>query len=241
MGLLGTALKANPWGAIAAGIGGLAGIGKAVVGGIQASRGRKEFKSLMGNRPMFEIPEEYGDVLSTYKRLSESEKFPGQDIMEGKIGQATARATQSAKEGAVSSTAYQSAVGDIYQKELDALQNLSLQAEQYKTSQQDKLAGAQQMMGGLKSDQWNINQYVPWQTNVINAAQRGQTGQQNLFEGMGSFANQMSNFAGTDAYLNIFKQMNQTPVEGQKFAPQLKPPQMPPMDDWKKYKGTLNG
>lgn len=208
------------------------GLGKGIFGGIQAAKANKKLNKTLANRPKFEIPKEYQDVLSTYQRLAASNKFPGQDILESKLQQSTARATQSAERGAISSNAYQGAVGDIYQKELEAYQNLGVQAQQYQSQMQDKLAGAQQTMGGLKSEQWNINEYGKWQSEAQRLAEKAGVGKQDLWAGFGDITSSLTNLFGTKALIEAMKfgqgqgygktalKPFGTPMSGSAYSPQ---------------------
>jgi hypothetical protein len=210
MGLFNTAASAasafTPWGAVAAGIGGLAGLAKTAIGAVQTGRANKEFKSLLANRPVYEIPKEYEDVLSTYQKLAAG-KMPGFDEQIGRIGQSAARATESAKKGAISSTAYQQSVQDVYQKELEALRDLDVRSQDYQSYMVEKAQGAKLGLAGEKSQAWNINKNIPWQTEMNRLSEQRITGQQNLFSGLGDVAGQFADFAGTSIYQDMLEKL----------------------------------
>jgi hypothetical protein len=119
--------------------------------------------------------------------------------------QAGARARGAAERGAISSVSYGSQVGDIYQKELDAIQNLGMKQEEWKASQMQNVAGAQAAIGEQKAQQWNVNQYVPWQTEMNRLGEQRATGMQNLFQGIQSGLGGISDLAGTSYYTKILK------------------------------------
>lgn len=177
-----------------------------IIGGVQASRGNKGFKRSMANRPEYEIPSEYQDILAKYQQ-AQAGNMPGYDQLQSNIGQAGARARGAAERGAISSSAYGSQVGDIYQKELDAIQNLGIQQEQYKTAMMDKVAGAQGQLAQQKSEQWNINKFLPWQTEMNRYGEQKSAGMQNLFGGIQSGMGAISDFAGTKYYVDSLKAM----------------------------------
>jgi hypothetical protein len=199
----------------ALGIGALLSGGQAllqgIVGGVQAAKGNKGFNKTMANRPEYEIPEEYESILAQYQQ-ARAGNMPGYDQMRADINQSGARARGSAERGAISSTAYGAQVGDIYQKELDAIQNLGIQQEQYKSNMLDKVAGAQGQLGQQKSEQWNINEYTPWQTEMNRYGEMKKQGVENIFGAIQSGVGTMSDFLGTryavDAMKGLYPQGN---------------------------------
>lgn len=184
---------------ISALLGGGSALLQSVIGGIQAYQGNKGFKRTMANRPDYEIPSEYQDILAKYQQ-AQAGNMPGYEQLQSNIGQAGARARGAAERGAISSTAYGAQVGDIYQKELDAIQNLGIQQEQYKTQMLDKVAGAQGQLAGQKAEQWNINKFLPWQTEMNRYGEQKSAGMQNLFSGIQSGIGSVSDFLGTKYY-----------------------------------------
>jgi len=189
---------------IAALIGAGAAAVKGIAGGIQASRGKKGFNKTMANRPDYEIPSEYQDILARYQQAGAS-NMPGYNQQLSQIGQAGARARGSAERGAISSTAYGSQVGSIYQKELDAIQNLGVQQEQYKTAMMDKVSGAEGQLGQQKSEQWNLNKFLPWQTEMNRYGEQKQAGLQNMFSGIQGIGNTAMDYMGTKYYQDALK------------------------------------
>jgi hypothetical protein len=170
-----------------------------IIGGIQASRANKQFKRLSANRPQYEIPKEYESILGMYKTAMAG-NAPGYSQSLANMEQAGARARGAAERGAISSVSYGSQVSDIYQKELDAIQNLGVQQEQWKASQMQNVAGAQAAMGEQKAQQWNVNQYVPWQTEMNRYGEQRATGMQNLFQGIQSGLGSITDLLGTSYY-----------------------------------------
>ena len=175
-----------------------------IIGGIQASRANKQFKKLNANRPQYEIPKEYENILGMYKTAMAG-NAPGYSQSLANMEQAGARARGAAERGAISSVSYGSQVSDIYQKELDAIQNLGVQQEQWKASQMQNVAGAQGMLGEQKAQQWNVNQYVPWQTEMNRLGEQKATGMQNLFQGIQSGLGGISDLLGTKYYTSVLK------------------------------------
>lgn len=175
-----------------------------IFGAVQDSKGNRDFNKTLANRPNYEIPQEYRDILAKYQQ-AQSGDMPGYDTMLGQMGQAGARARGAAERGAISSVAYGSQVGDIYQKELDAIQNLGIQQAEYKSGMMDKVAQAQGAMGEQKAEQWNINKYVPWQTEMNRFGEQKAAGQSNLFGAIQGGIGNITDFVGTKFYMDALK------------------------------------
>jgi hypothetical protein len=184
-------------------------LAKGIFGGIQAINANKRFKKLNANRPQYEIPEEYKNILAQYQQAQAGNR-PGYEQMVGQIGQTGARARGALERGAINSTAYGSGVGDLYQKELDAIQGLGVQQAQYKTSMLDRVAGAQGMLGQQKTEQWNINKYLPWQTEMNRYGEQKKAGIENLFGALQEGAGNITDLIGTKYYADALGKLKTT-------------------------------
>lgn len=185
-------------------ISGALSLGKAIIGGVQAARGNKQLKNLLANRPTYTIPEAYGRALSVYSNLASSQ-MPGQQYYEDKIGESTARTVSNAERGAISSNVFQGAVSSAQDKELQAIQDLARMGAEYKTTQMQNFAQAQNKMGELQDQQWEINQFQPWEIKANMAAEKRSAGVQNLFGGITDMGQTAMNFVGTQYYQKILK------------------------------------
>ena len=188
-------------------IGGGVGLGKAIFGGIQANRGRKQMNRLLTNRPQYNISQGYLDAFKTYQQLANSE-LPGYDIMKGQIDQSGAKAMSYAERGAMGSNQYMSAALSSQDKELDAIKNLGLMSAQWKTQQQQNLIQGQQMMGGLQDTQFQTNKLDPWNIKANMASERMGAGMQNLFGGLGDIGSSIQNYAGTKAMVDMYQSLD---------------------------------
>jgi hypothetical protein len=185
-------------------ISGVLGLGKAVYGGIQAAKGRKQMNSLLNNRPQYNISKGYLDAYKTYQRLAGSE-VPGYGLMQDQIGQATAKATSTAEQGAMSSNQFMSAALGAQDKELDAIRNLGIMSAQWRGQQQQNMAQAQNQMGQLQDTQFQTNQLDPWNIKANMANEQRQAGMQNLFGGAQDIGSTIQNYVGTKSYLDVLK------------------------------------
>jgi hypothetical protein len=185
------------------------GLGKAILGGVQAAKGRKQLNTLLDNRPQYNISQGYQDAYKTYQSLANS-SLPGYDIMKGQIDQSGARTMTNLERGAMGSNQYMSGALQSQDKELEAIKNLGLMSAQWRAEQQQNLAQAQNTMGGLQDQQFEYNVNQPWQMKANMANERAQTGQQNLYGGLSDIGGSIMNYAGTNAYMQALKQ-TQTP------------------------------
>lgn len=144
------------------------------------------------------------DAYKTYQKLAGSE-MPGYGAMQDQIGQATAKATSTAEQGAMSSSQFMNAALGSQEKELDAIRNLGIMNQQWQSQQQQNLAGAQNQMGGLQDTQWQQNVNEPWNMKMNMASENRQAGMQNLFQGFQSVAGSAQNYVGTKSYLDVLK------------------------------------
>jgi len=175
-----------------------------ITGAIQASRGRKGFNRAMANRPDYQIPEEYKKILSQYQTAYGGD-MPGYQRGLGQIEQVGARSRGAAERGAISSNTYGASVSAQQQKELDAIMNLNLQNEQFKLQGVDKIAGAEGAIAGQKEQQWNINKFLPWQTEMNRYSEMQKGGMQNLFGALQSGASNITDLIGTKYYTDALK------------------------------------
>jgi hypothetical protein len=232
-------------------IGGGVNLAKGIFGGIQASKANKQMKQLMANRPQYQISQGYKDAFSTYQRLANSQ-LPGYDIMQGQIGESTAKTMDYAERGAMGSNQYMSAALQSQDKELEAIKNLGLMSAQWRGQQQQNLIQGQQMMGQQQDVQFQTNQLDPWNMKANMAAEKAGVGMQNLFSGIEGLGSSINNFAGTNAYLKALKSLqpqnnnaeflNRGGIQlGNTGATRLQSPLLNtnPLDSYNGFKGKL--
>ncbi len=185
-------------------IGGGLNLIKGVIGGVQAARGVKATNRLMQNQPVYKRPEEYAQELAMRQKAM-SEQLPGYGIYKENIGQATSQALSAAEKGAISSNVYGKQVGDIYQKNLNALRDLTVQSAQFQQGQKENYMRTLQQGAGYSDQEFQFNKLQPWEIQMNMAQSQKQTGTQNLFGGMEGMASTLSSFAGTKYYSDIMK------------------------------------
>jgi len=204
MGAEQIASKATPWGAIATGAGAAINLGKAIIGGIQAAKGRKQLNSLLANRPQYNISQGYLDAFRNYQNMANS-GLPGYGQQAGQIQQSAAKAITGLERGAMGSNQYMEGVLNAQDKEMEAFRNLGIASAQWRAQQQQNLAQAQNQMGQLQDTAWQTNQMEPWGIKANMAANQWGTGQQNFWSGLQGLGGDIMNFAGTKYYADALK------------------------------------
>jgi len=187
---------------------GVLGLGKAIIGGIQAAKGNKQMKNLLTNRPTYNIPEAYQKSLGIYQNLAAGE-MPGMQRQEQLIGESTARSISASERGAISSNSFMGNVLGAQDKELQALQQLAMMGANYRTTAMQNLAGAQQQYGQLQDQQFEYNVNQPWDIKANMAQSKMQAGGQNLWGGITEMSDTFQNFIGTKYYTDMLKSIQQ--------------------------------
>jgi hypothetical protein len=183
---------------------GAVGLAKGIFGASQASKARKEQKSLWDNRPTYERPEEVNEMLDLYRQSAARTQLPGQDLMEEKIGSATAFGARSAERFAPSSTAALGAVTDLYGREQNAVRDLGIQFAQYKAAQEAQLARGLQVGAQYSDQEFQYNKQQPWDIRMNEASSQRQAGAANFWEGLQGVGSAAMDFVGTKYAANAF-------------------------------------
>ena len=184
------------------------GIAKLVQGisqSVKAKRAERAADKLYAQRPTYEIPSGYGDALNLYKKNAAQTQLPGQGLIEENIQQSSARARSAAERGAVSSAAYGGMASDIYDKELQAIQDLGIKAAEYQQANQEKLAQGYQMMGGQQEKAQDWNKLGAWTTGMNRTESKGAAYAQNAANAWSSLGSNLMDFAGTQYAMKMMQ------------------------------------
>jgi hypothetical protein len=157
------------------------GLGKAVVGGVQTAKARKELNK---NFPKYSRPEEYDKMLALYQAEAGRGELPGQSRYEAKISESTSRGIRSAAKYADSPVAAVAAANQLYGQQQSAIRDLGLQFASYQQQATQNLAGAYQQGAQYSDQEWYQNVMYPDQVKRNMAAQKFNAGQQNLWGGI---------------------------------------------------------
>jgi hypothetical protein len=195
---------------------GALGLGKAIIGGIQAIRGNKEMKNLLSNRPIYSIPESYKTSLGIAQNLASGE-MPGQSYYEQRIGESSARQIGAAEKGAISSNVLQGAVSNIQDKELNAIQGLAKMGAEYRTTQMQSYAGALNQYGQLQDQQFDYNVASPFDIKLNMANDKKMAGIANAWGGLNDIGSTIMNYTGTkyrgEVIKNLMELMRQKGIQ----------------------------
>lgn len=197
----------SPLGAITTGVNTATNVAKGIFGAVQAAKGRKELNNLLANPVTYKRPEEYFADLQAQQQRAGMTKMPGQGYAEQNIGQAYSQAIGNLVKGAISSNVYQRGVGDLYQKTLNAYQDLAQQSAQWQDQQQANLSAARQRGMQFSDQEWSQNKLFPWEMKANMATDKIQAGQQNMSSGFGGALGGLSDFAGTSYYNAMLKKL----------------------------------
>lgn len=240
-GIAGLAKAATPWGAIATGLSTVLNLGLGIADRIKANKLQKQWNKLYSQRPEYEIPEAYTQALSLYKQRAAETKMPGQNILEENIQQSSARARTAAERGAISSASYGAQASDIYTKELEAIQDLGVQAARFQWQNQAQLGEALQRYGGEQEKAQDWNKLGKWTTgmNVLESQMGAKTQNANAY--LGNAAAGLANFAGTQYYQQMLNQMQGGGSSLQGWSTNQSAPVGAPISSQNKLMGTANG
>jgi hypothetical protein len=186
-------------------------LAKGLVGMVQTARANKNLKRLMANPITYKRPEEYAQELGMRKEAATQQEMPGQKYAEQNIGSAASQARTAAEQGAISSNVYQSQVGNIFDKQASALQDLSMQSAQWQQQQKEALMGTMQRGAQYSDTEWQENKLRPYELALNQAQSQKQSGASNLWGGMEGLVTGLSSFAGTDYYKKILESLQQLP------------------------------
>lgn len=214
--------------ALSSAAGGAIDLTKSIIGMVQTARANKGINRLLAQQPTYSRPEEYGTILAMRKQMAAQGKMPGQAYAEGNIGQAAATARASAREGAISSTAYQKSIGDIYSKQLQAFQDLSQQSALWQQQQRENLAQTYQQGAGYADTEWEQNKLRPWEIKMQQFQSQKQSGAANMFGGAEGMVGNLQSYAGTSYYQKMLDALmgvggnnisaSKSPFAGQQFS-----------------------
>lgn len=193
--------------AVGAGVSTALNLAKGIFGIAQYNKGRKELNSLLANPVTYKRPEEYAQELAMRQQMASQSRMPGQGYIEQNIGQAQSSALSAAEKGAISSNVYQKSVGDIFQKTIQAYQDLGLQSAQWQQQNKENLMGTLQRGANFSDQEWQVNKFQPWEIKANMAQSRMNMGGENLWGGLTGAAGNVQDFFGTQYAQEILKSL----------------------------------
>lgn len=162
-------------------------------------------------RPQYEIPKGVLDAVNQSKYLAGMRELPGQNLMEAKLGQNTAKGIAEMKNVAANPSDLASNVARMYGAQNDAMNNIGIQAGQNWLGQQGQLNQSLNRLGQYQQQQWDYNQNQPYQ-NAMAASSALREGAfrntiaagTNIASGISGGLNMQNQQNMLDKYLNRF-------------------------------------
>jgi len=164
-------------------------------------------------RPQYEIPQGVLDAVNQSKYLASMRELPGQNLMEGRLGQNTAKGIAEMKNVAANPADLASNVARMYGAQNDAMNNIGIQAGQNWLGQQGQLNQALNRLGQYQQQQWDYNQNQPYQNAMAAASalregafRNAMAGGTNIASGISGALNMQNQQNMMNAYMNKFAQ-----------------------------------
>jgi hypothetical protein len=162
-------------------------------------------------RPQYEIPQGVLDAVNQSKYLASMRELPGQNLMEGRLGQNTAKGIAEMKNVAANPADLASNVARMYGAQNDAMNNIGIQAGQNWLGQQGQLNQSLNRLGQYQQQQWDYNKNQPYQnamaaSSALNegAFRNAMAGGTNIASGISGALNMQNQQNMMDQYMNRF-------------------------------------
>ncbi len=197
---------------IAAIVGGGVNLVKGLFGAIQSAKAQKKTNRLLDNPVTYKRPEEYARELAMREQQAAQSQPTWMRQAKENIGQGFATGVGNLKESAISSNTLSGGIGDLYQKQIQAYQDLGMQAQKWQETQRENLAGTLRQGAGYSDTEYQENVLRPWETQMNMAMGNKQAGATNLFSGLEGMSSTFANFAGTKYFQDIMKKLQNTGV-----------------------------
>jgi len=142
-------------------------LAQAIPAGIQLAKSYKQSQQAKElekvGRPKYEIPEAVQQQVNQARYLAGMRELPGQNLMEAKLGQNTAKGISQLQNASANSADLASNIARLYGAQNEGVQNIGLKAGQNWLGQQGQLSNALRMLGQYQNQQWDYNQKQPYE------------------------------------------------------------------------------
>jgi len=186
-------------------IGGGVNLAKGLFGAVQASKARKGINKLLANQPTYKRPEEYGQELAMRAGLASQNQPAWMRQAKSDIGGAFSQSLGASERGAISSNTYQKSVGDLFNKQIQAYQDLGMEAQKWQDTQKENYMKTLQTGAGYSDTEYEQNVRMPWDIRMNELTSQRQEGASNLWNGLEGMASGAMNYVGTKYYQDIMK------------------------------------
>ena len=154
---------------------------KVGTGIVQGIRGRKLENQY--DRPTYQIPQAQEQALAESRALTNT-GMPGIDQASARLGQGTANASRAIGEAGQSSDQIIKGVTDLYDRELQATENLNMADADFRMRAMGDYMRQLQSMAGFQDKAWETNQQQPWDDAMTASAALREGGIQNVSSGV---------------------------------------------------------
>lgn len=180
-------------------------LGKSIVQGKQAK------KLAETPRPEFSIPQGVIDAVNNAKYVASMRELPGQNLMEGRIGQNLSRGIADLKNVASSPAELSTNIARMYSGSNNAINDIGLAAGQNWLNNQAGLRQALGQLGQYQDKQWQINKFQPYQNNMAASAALREGSFRNLSAAGQNLASGISGYANMKYQQDMLDEMLGTP------------------------------
>ena len=193
---------------------------------LRANRLRKKALSDFRNNPMT-IPSAATQAVNMAGKQAQGTRLPEQDVMEENLRSGTAQSLNQARKSATSPSQILASTIQSYNAQQQAQQNLDLQAAQNWQDRQSIYRNAVMSLAPYQQKIWETNVLAPIQMKMNQASIEGQSGMQNIGQGIQSGLSVMANQqmlnslntspTGAQGTMSAMapKTMNQLPIQQQ--------------------------
>ena len=148
-------------------------------------------------RPIRQVPNALQDAYSRVAGLATQRQLPGQSIIENKIRNSTASASNALSQIASGGEALGS-LENLYSSEQNKIADLGVAGEQEWLKKQGLLTDIQGKVASEEDLNFNYNQAAPWDNKMLERSMLLSGGLQNLSGGINSASNAFINKYSTD-------------------------------------------
>lgn len=159
--------------------------GTGLVQSIRAGKLRKQAMRDFRNNP-FVTPKTAIQATNIAGKQAQGTRLPAQDVMEENLRSNTAQSISQARRAATSPSQVLASTIQAYNAQQQAQQNLDLQAAQNYQQRQDIYRNAVMALSPYEVQKYQYNILSPIQAKLNQSAMQGQTGMQNIGQGIQS-------------------------------------------------------
>lgn len=153
--------------------------------GVQAYQAKQLGKT---PRPTYQIPQAVNEATNNARYLAGMTQLPGQNLMEDRLGRNTSNALADLKEVSNSPSQLGANLAKVYGNQMNAENNLGIQAGQNWMNNQSLLRNQLGALGNAQNYQFDYNQNQPYQAKMAASSALREGAFRNLSAGVGDIS-----------------------------------------------------